>query len=57
MNMLSFITYPDVPQQLEIVADEEGFNELIQYLQSVKHDRDHMHLVIDSELSAYPPLP
>ena len=52
--MLAFITYIDAPEEVEIVADETGFNELIQYLQSVKNNKDHMHLVIDTELSPYP---
>ena len=52
--MLSFITYKDAMQQIEIVADEEGINDLIQYLESIKKDKDHMHLIIDTELNAYP---
>jgi hypothetical protein len=52
--MLSFITYKNAPEQLEIVADEVGINELISYLEGIKRDKDHMHLVIDTELDFYP---
>lgn len=48
--MLSFVTYKDAIQQVEIIADETGIDELIQYLQFVKKSKDHMHLIIDSEL-------
>ena len=39
---------------MEIVADEAGIDELIQYLEGIKRDKDHMHLIIDTELDAYP---
>ena len=52
--MLSFITFKDAPEQLEIVADEAGIDELIQYLEGIKRDKNHMHLIIDTELDAYP---
>ncbi len=52
--MLSFITYKNLPEQLEIVADEDGIDDLIHYLQSVKKSKDHMHLIIDTEINRYP---
>ena len=52
--MLSFITYKDAPEQVEIVGDEEGLSQLISYLEEIRSGRDHMHLVIDTELSPYP---
>lgn len=52
--MLSFITYKNVPEQVEIVGDSKGIQELIDYLESVKNSKDHMHLIIDSELNPYP---
>jgi len=52
--MLSFIMYKDALEQLEIVADEEGLDDLILYLQSVRRSKNHMHLIIDSELDPYP---
>lgn len=48
--MLSFITFTDAPEQIEIYADENGIEELINYLKLVNRDRDHMHLFIDNEL-------
>lgn len=51
--MLSFITYKDAPKQLEIVADEQGINELIEYLVYVKQSKDHMHLLEGNELDIY----
>lgn len=53
-NMLSFITYKSAPEQLEILADEKGLEELISYLQHLKDAKDHMHLIIDSEIDRYP---
>lgn len=52
--MLSFITYKNVPEQLEIVGDTEGIQELIDYLYAVKNSKDHLHLTIDSEIDSYP---
>jgi hypothetical protein len=52
--MLSFITYQNIPEQLEIVADEKGIEDLIFYLQSIRNAKDHMHLTIDSEINPYP---
>lgn len=52
--MLSFITFKDAPEQLEIVADDQGIEELINYLEGIKRDQDHMHLIIDSEINPYP---
>ena len=49
--MLSFVTFKDAPEQIEIVANQIGFEELIEYLEAVKNSKDHMHLVIDSELN------
>lgn len=51
--MLSFITFKDAPEQLEIIADEQGINELIEYLEFVKKSKDHMHLIEGNELDKY----
>jgi len=52
--MLSFIGYTDAKEQIEIVADEQGIDDLILYLQGIKEGRDHMHLIINSEIDSYP---
>lgn len=52
--MLSFIAYKNAPEQIEIVADEKGINDLILYLEGIKRDKDHMHLIMDSEINSYP---
>ncbi|MBD2703324.1 hypothetical protein IC229_21950 [Spirosoma sp. BT702] len=52
--MLSFIGYTDAKEQIEIVADEQGIDDLILYLQGIKEGKDHMHLIVDSEIDAYP---
>ena len=52
--MLSFITYKNVIEQLEIIVDEQGVDDLIDYLKYVKDKKDHMHLIIDTELDKYP---
>lgn len=52
--MISIITYKEIPEEIEIVADEQGIDELIDYLKFVKRSRDHMHLIIDSEIDPYP---
>ena len=52
--MLSFITYKNHPEQIEIVGDEKGLQELINYLNEVKQGKDHMHLIVDNELDEYP---
>lgn len=48
--MLSFITFEDSIEQVEILFDEEGVDELISYLNYVKNSKDHLHLNIDTEL-------
>lgn len=52
--MLSFITFTDAPEQLEIIVDEQGINDLITYLEDIKKQKDHIHLTIDTELNQYP---
>lgn len=52
--MLSFITYKDAIEQVEIVADAKGIDQLIDYLKFVKESQDHMHLNIDAEIEPYP---
>lgn len=52
--MLSFITYKNHPEELEIVGDEKGLQELIDYLNEVKQCKDHMHLIVGNELDEYP---
>jgi hypothetical protein len=49
--MLAFINFKEAPEQLEIEVDNDGINDLIQYLQFVEKSRDHIHLTIDTELS------
>ena len=44
----------DAIEHVEIVADEQGIHDLIQYLLSIKNDKDHMHLIIDSEINSFP---
>ena len=51
--MLSFITYKQVPEQLEMLFDEKGIEDMISYLQSLKQSHDHMHLIVDNELDSY----
>ncbi len=52
--MLSFISYSNSKDQIEIIADQQGIEDLILYLESIKKDKDHMHLIIDSEINNYP---
>ena len=52
--MLSFIAFAKAPEQIEIVADAAGIDELISYLEGIKRDKDHMHLLIGNELDTYP---
>lgn len=52
--MLSFITYKIAPEEVEIVADASGIDDLIHYLQGIKDGQDHMHLIMDSEINDYP---
>lgn len=55
--MLSFITYKQVPEQLEILFDEKGIEDMILYLQSLKKMKDHIHLSVGNELDNYEVLP
>ncbi len=48
--MLSFITFKDAPEQLEIVADSKGIEELIGYLNDINNCKDHIHLILGNEL-------
>lgn len=52
--MLSFITYVDAPNQLEIIGDDQGIEDLIGYLKEVQMKKDHLHLAIGTELNSYP---
>ena len=52
--MISFITYKEAPEQVEIVADNQGIDDLILYLQGIKKGKDHMHLINGSEIIDYP---
>ena len=52
--MLSFITYKNHPEQIEIVGDENGLQELIYHLNEVKRSKDHIHLIIGSEIDEFP---
>lgn len=51
--MLSFITYKNAVEQLEIIVDDQGVDDLIDYLKYIKAKKDHMHLIIDAELDRY----
>lgn len=51
--MLSFIGYTEAKEPIEIVADEQGIDDLIFYLQGIKKGKDHMHLIVGSELDSY----
>jgi hypothetical protein len=48
--MLTFVLFKDAPEQVEILLDSKGADELIQYLTFVRDGKDHMHLNIDSEI-------
>jgi hypothetical protein len=52
--MLSFISYNNSKDQIEIIADQHGIEDLILYLKAIKKDKDHMHLIIDGEINNYP---
>jgi hypothetical protein len=52
--MLTFISNPSAPEHIEIVADEQGIDDLILYLNSIRRNKDHMHLIIGTELDNYP---
>lgn len=52
--MLSFITFKDATEQLEIVADENGLIELISLLKEVMKTKDHFHLTEGVEIDSYP---
>ncbi len=52
--MLSFIGFEIAKESIEIVADEQGIDDLIQYLQGIKAAKDHMHLIFTSEIVSYP---
>jgi len=52
--MISFITYNNLPEQIEIVLDNQGIDELISYLEEIRKTKDHFHLTIDTELNKYP---
>ncbi len=52
--MLSILTFTDAPEQIEIVGDANGLDDLISYLQEIRNQKDHMHLSIDSELVEFP---
>jgi hypothetical protein len=36
---------------VEIIFDSDGIDEFISYLQSIKKEHDHMHLLVGTELS------
>ena len=55
--MLSFITYKNVPEQIEILLDETGIDDMILYLTSLKRTKDHLHLIVGNELDSYAVLP
>lgn len=52
--MISFISYKGIPEQIEIVLDNQGVEELISYLEEIKKSKDHFHLTIDTEINNYP---
>lgn len=52
--MISFVTFIDAPEQLELIVDDKGIDELIDYLNYIKKDKDHMHLILGNELEEVP---
>lgn len=52
--MITFINYKNIPEQLEIIVDKQGIEELIEYLNFVKQSEDHIHLTLGTELNEYP---
>lgn len=52
--MLSCITYKEAPEEIEVIADDQGIEDLILYLEGIKKGKDHMHLIFDSEINNYP---
>lgn len=38
-------------ESVEIYLDENGIDELINYLGYIKHNKDHFHLLVGNELS------
>jgi hypothetical protein len=52
--MLTFLSFPNAPNAIDIIADDLGIDELIHYLNSIKRNKDHMHLTIGTELDSYP---
>ncbi len=53
-KMLSFLTFVDFPEEVEIIADEEGIDLLIDYLEEIKKTKDHVHLIDGAETDLYP---
>ena len=49
--MLYLINYKNNPEGIEIYFDDEGVDELIDYLSSLKSEKDHMHLIAGNELT------
>lgn len=49
--MLAFILDKDIPEDIEIIIDEQGIEEFIQYLGYIKKTKEHIHLLIDNELN------
>lgn len=41
-------------EEIEILLDSNGIDELIDYLKSIKGENDHMYLVVGNELSEEP---
>ena len=52
--MLSILTFKDAEEQVEIVLDEQGIDELIHYLSELRKTKDHIHQTIGTELAPFP---
>lgn len=52
--MFSIIIDKEVPEDIDILLDDSGIEELINYLKFIQKEKDHMHLVVGNELDVYP---
>lgn len=48
--MITILTFKDAQEEIEILVDNQGVSDLIDYLEYVKELTDHIHLTIDTEL-------
>jgi hypothetical protein len=50
MTMIKFETDSN-GEGVEIIFDSNGMDEFISYLQTIRKENDHMHLIVGNELS------